>query len=175
VVTTGLTRGDQIAVLSGLKEGDVVVSTGQTKLQSGGLLVVNNAILPSSDPNPSRTRIESPMNFTDIFVKKPVLATVVSLLILVIGLRAALSLPVRQYPRTENAVVTVTTAYYGADPDVWPDSSLSPWKTPSPRPMASTTSPRPAPTLFPQSRSICSSITITTARSPKSPARSARC
>src|SRR5260221_7878509 len=58
------------------------------------------------------------MSFTDIFIKKPVLATVVSLVILVIGLRAALSLPVRQYPRTENAVVTVTTAYYGADPDV---------------------------------------------------------
>ena len=58
------------------------------------------------------------MMFTDIFVKKPVLATVVSLVILVIGLRAALSLPIRQYPRTENAVVTVTTAYYGADPDV---------------------------------------------------------
>jgi multidrug efflux pump len=58
------------------------------------------------------------MKFTDIFVQKPVLATVVSLLILVVGLRAALSLPVRQYPRTENAVVTVTTAYYGADPDV---------------------------------------------------------
>ena len=56
--------------------------------------------------------------FTDIFVKKPVLATVVSLLILVIGLRAAFSLPVRQYPHTENAVITVTTAYYGADPDV---------------------------------------------------------
>src|SRR6266852_2201150 len=55
------------------------------------------------------------MNFTDIFIKKPVLATVVSLLILVIGLRAALSIPVRQYPRTENAVVTVTTAYYGGD------------------------------------------------------------
>jgi multidrug efflux pump len=58
------------------------------------------------------------MGFTDIFVKRPVLATVVSLLILVVGLRAALSLPVRQYPRTENAVVTVTTLYYGADPDV---------------------------------------------------------
>ena len=52
VVSTGLTRGDQVAVLSGLKEGDVVVSTGQTKLQNGGLVVVNNAILPSSDPNP---------------------------------------------------------------------------------------------------------------------------
>ena len=58
------------------------------------------------------------MKFTDIFIKKPVLATVVSLVILVIGLRAGLSIPVRQYPHTENAVVTVTTAYYGADPDV---------------------------------------------------------
>src|SRR5512145_1418760 len=56
--------------------------------------------------------------FTDIFVKRPVLATVVSLLILVIGLRALIALPIRQYPRTENAVVTVTTLYYGADPDV---------------------------------------------------------
>ncbi len=58
------------------------------------------------------------MNFTDIFIRKPVLATVVSLVILVIGIRAGLSIPVRQYPKTENAVVTVTTAYYGADPDV---------------------------------------------------------
>src|ERR1051326_2605360 len=58
------------------------------------------------------------MRFTDIFIRKPVLATVVSLVILVIGIRAGLSIPVRQYPRTENAVVTVTTAYYGADPQV---------------------------------------------------------
>jgi multidrug efflux pump len=58
------------------------------------------------------------MNFTDIFIRRPALATVVSLLILVIGLRAAGSLPILQYPRTENAVVTVTTIYYGADPDV---------------------------------------------------------
>ncbi|HEX8012891.1 MAG TPA: efflux RND transporter permease subunit [Casimicrobiaceae bacterium] len=55
------------------------------------------------------------MNFTDIFIRKPVLATTVSLLILVLGLRAVTSLSVRQYPRTQNAVVTVTTAYYGAD------------------------------------------------------------
>jgi multidrug efflux pump len=55
------------------------------------------------------------MNFTDIFIRKPVLATTVSLLILVLGARAVTSLSVRQYPRTQNAVVTVTTAYYGAD------------------------------------------------------------
>jgi multidrug efflux pump len=58
------------------------------------------------------------MNFTDIFIRRPVLATVVSLLILVLGLRAFFVLPILQYPRTENAVVTVTTIYYGADPDV---------------------------------------------------------
>lgn len=58
------------------------------------------------------------MNYTDIFIKRPVLATVVSLAIFVIGLRAIFSLPVLQYPRTENAVVTVSTAYYGADADV---------------------------------------------------------
>src|SRR5499425_1620437 len=55
------------------------------------------------------------MNFTDIFIRKPVLATTVSLLILVLGARAVFSLSVRQYPRTQNAVVTVATAYYGAD------------------------------------------------------------
>ena len=57
----------------------------------------------------------SAMNFTDLFINKPVLAIVVSLLILVLGLRAVTSLTVRQYPETENATVTVTTAYYGAD------------------------------------------------------------
>jgi multidrug efflux pump len=58
------------------------------------------------------------MNFTDIFIRRPVLASVISLLILVLGVRAYFALPVLQYPRTENAVVTVTTTYYGADPDL---------------------------------------------------------
>src|SRR5665213_1783592 len=58
------------------------------------------------------------MHFTDLFVRRPVLATVISLMILVLGLRAVFSLPVLQYPRTENAIVTVGTTYYGADADV---------------------------------------------------------
>lgn len=58
------------------------------------------------------------MYFTDIFIKRPVLATVVSLLILVFGIRSMSSLSVRQYPYTENAVITVTTLYIGADPSV---------------------------------------------------------
>ncbi len=55
------------------------------------------------------------MNFTDIFIRRPVLASVVSLLILALGLRSMDLLPVLQYPRTENAVVTVGTTYTGAD------------------------------------------------------------
>jgi len=58
------------------------------------------------------------MKFTDIFIRRPVLATVISLVILVVGLRAFNSLPILQFPRTENAVVTVSTTYYGADSDV---------------------------------------------------------
>ena len=53
--------------------------------------------------------------FTDIFVERPVLATVISLVILVLGLRSLGSLPILQFPYTQNAVVTVTTAYPGAD------------------------------------------------------------
>ena len=56
-------------------------------------------------------------NFTDIFIKRPVLSIVVSLAILVIGIRALMELPIRQYPVTQNAVVTITTAYYGASPE----------------------------------------------------------
>ncbi len=55
------------------------------------------------------------MNFTDIFIRRPVLATVISLLIVVLGLRALFDMPVNQFPKTQNAVVTVSTTYYGAD------------------------------------------------------------
>ncbi|WP_332119254.1 efflux RND transporter permease subunit [Azorhizobium caulinodans] len=57
-------------------------------------------------------------SFTDIFIRRPVLAIVVSLMILVLGLRAMSSMPILQYPRTQNAIVTVSTTYPGADPDV---------------------------------------------------------
>ncbi|MGP8052334.1 MAG: efflux RND transporter permease subunit [Limisphaerales bacterium] len=52
--------------------------------------------------------------FTDIFIRRPVLATVVSLIILIAGLQAIRSLNIRQYPLSENATVTVTTVYVGA-------------------------------------------------------------
>ena len=58
------------------------------------------------------------MSFTDIFIRRPVLASVVSLLILLIGLASAFNLPVRQFPRTSNTTITITTAYPGANADL---------------------------------------------------------
>ncbi|MBP2675036.1 MAG: acriflavine resistance protein [Deltaproteobacteria bacterium] len=54
------------------------------------------------------------MKFTDLFIRRPVLALVVNLLIIIAGLQAIRTLNVRQYPRSENATVTVTTIYVGA-------------------------------------------------------------
>ena len=55
------------------------------------------------------------MKFTDLFIRRPVLAGVISLLIVVLGMRSLFSLPVNQYPKTQNSVVTISTTYYGAD------------------------------------------------------------
>lgn len=58
------------------------------------------------------------MKFTDVFVRRPVLASVISLMILLLGIRSVLSLELREYPKTEQALVTVTTAFPGADADL---------------------------------------------------------
>jgi hydrophobe/amphiphile efflux-1 (HAE1) family protein len=58
------------------------------------------------------------MRFTDIFIKRPVLATVVSLLILLVGAQAGFKLPIRQYPELSNTTITVVTTYPGANADL---------------------------------------------------------
>ena len=58
------------------------------------------------------------MKITDLFVKRPVLAMVVNLVILIAGLQAIRSLSVRQYPRSDIAVIQITTVYVGADADL---------------------------------------------------------
>src|SRR6266705_724092 len=58
------------------------------------------------------------MKFTDLFIRRPVLALVFSLLILLIGLKCMLGLQIRQYPRLFNTTITVTTIYPGASPDL---------------------------------------------------------
>jgi len=58
------------------------------------------------------------MSFTDIFIKRPVLAIVLSLILLLIGIRSFLSLPTRQFPEISASVVSITTNYPGASPEI---------------------------------------------------------
>ena len=58
------------------------------------------------------------MKFTDLFIKRPVLACVVSLLILLFGINSIFNMPIRQYPRMDNTVITVITSYPGANADL---------------------------------------------------------
>jgi multidrug efflux pump len=58
------------------------------------------------------------MKFTDLFIRRPVLAMVISLVIIIAGLQAIRTLNVRQYPHSENATVTVNTVYVGASADL---------------------------------------------------------
>ncbi|HLY55513.1 MAG TPA: efflux RND transporter periplasmic adaptor subunit [Stellaceae bacterium] len=51
-VTTGATRGDQVAVLTGIKEGELVVTAGQIKLHNGSPVAINDTVQPTNDPNP---------------------------------------------------------------------------------------------------------------------------
>src|SRR5205085_6787474 len=57
-------------------------------------------------------------SFTDLFIRRPVLAVVVNLVILIAGFQAISSLNVRQYPRSDNATVTITTVYVGASAEL---------------------------------------------------------
>ncbi len=58
------------------------------------------------------------MKFTDLFIKRPVLAMVISLLIFLFGINAIYKMQIRQYPRMDNTVITIMTGYPGADADL---------------------------------------------------------
>ena len=58
------------------------------------------------------------MKFTDLFIRRPVLAIVVNLVILVAGIQAVRTLTVRQFPRSDIATISVTTIYVGASADL---------------------------------------------------------
>jgi len=68
----------------------------------------------SAQPAQPQGPQESKRAFTDLFVKHPVLAIVVNLVIVLVGVRALTSLPVQQYPQLESSAVIITTVYYGA-------------------------------------------------------------
>ena len=91
------------------------------KLRNGMAVVENNELVPEASRGAHARRTAEPSamkSFTDLFIRRPVLALVVNLVILIAGFQAIRSLNVRQYPRSDNAAVTVTTVYVGASADL---------------------------------------------------------
>ena len=103
--------------LEGVKAGQEVVTAGAFKLRNGAPVVVDNSVKPDARARPA-AREPLTMQFTDIFIRRPVLAIVVNLVIVIAGLQAMRSLNVRQYPKLESATVTVRTVYVGASADL---------------------------------------------------------
>ncbi len=83
-------------------------------------------------------------SFTDVFIKQPVLAVVVNLVILLVGWRALTTLPVQQYPQIESSSVVITTAYYGASAETIRGFLTTPIERVVSAIVAWTTSSRPA-------------------------------
>ncbi len=115
-VRVGPTQEGRVAILEGVKAGEDVVTSGQLKLQPGAAVKIDNA--DASEAAGGAAEAVGPMSFTDLFIKRPVLATVVSLLILLVGAQAGFKLPIRQYPELSNTTITVMTTYPGANADL---------------------------------------------------------
>jgi multidrug efflux pump len=114
------------------------------------------------------------MKLTDIFVRRPVLAIVVNLVILIAGLAAVRSLSVRQFPKSDIAVIKVTTAYVGANADLVRGFITTPLErviaamdgTSRPRPRRRSSSSRPRTTSSPRCTSASRRRTSIRTRSP---------
>ena len=119
-VRLGATRGDQVAVHERYRRRRCHRHRGTDQAAQRRRPSWSTTASCRADDAVRRRRTssrETPMNFTDLFIRRPVLSSVVSLMILVVGLRSYSSLQVLPYPKTENGIVTVSTIYPGADPD----------------------------------------------------------
>ena len=114
-VDTGRRSGTEIEITKGVEPGMQIVTSGQNKLSNGSPVAVDNSVNPASAEY-SLGRIA--MGFSERFIRRPVLSTVFALLILLLGAQGITSMSIRQYPKVDETVITVTTVYPGASADV---------------------------------------------------------
>lgn len=112
-------RAAQVEVVEGLVEGDVVVTAGQLKLREGAPV---RTVGDSAPATPASAAAPAPApavsNEDEICIKRPVFATVLSPVVMLLGLVSYDRLPVREYPKIDEPVVTVDTTYRGASADI---------------------------------------------------------
>ena len=112
-VRIGQRRVGEVEVVEGLTAGDRVVTAGLQRLRLRRSRPPVRASCTASE-----ARRGAGAMISDLSIKRPVLAIVLSALIVVIGIAALLRLPVRELPDVDTAVVTVTTTYEGAAPEI---------------------------------------------------------
>ena len=118
-VKTGQAREDRVVDPVGRCRGRTGGHHRSAQAQSGRRHPHRQHAAADHGPKSGRSnRGPVAMSFTDIFIRRPVLATVVSLLILLVGLASLFNLPVRQYPEITNTTLTITTAYPGANAEL---------------------------------------------------------
>jgi len=133
---------DEVVILSGLTPGQQVATSGSFKLRE--------AVLVAGDSPVNRKPFMR--SFTDTFIKHPVLAVVVNLVIVLVGWRAITTLPVQQYPNIQSSSVLITTVYYGASAETVRGFLTTPIERAVSAISASTTSNPPAAPAFRASR-----------------------
>ena len=99
--------------MQGLAAGEQVVTEGTQKLRDGARVKVVGA--PADGAGESRGEV---VKLSEVSVKRPVFATVISLMLVILGLLAASRLPIRELPNVESPVVSIDTTYLGASADV---------------------------------------------------------
>jgi hypothetical protein len=120
-VTIGSRRPGEVEILDGLKTGEFVVVDGVLRTRPGQavtVIAVDTGNEPLARLLTQGTERRGPMILSDVSVKRPVFAAVISLLLIVFGLVSFGRLPLREYPDIDPPVVTIETLYPGASANV---------------------------------------------------------
>ena len=119
-VLIGKRKDTRVEVRSGVNANDLIVTAGQLKLRDGVAVQTVNAddAVARRGARGSGERLERLMILSDLSIRRPVLATVVNLIIVLVGLIAWDRLTIREFPNVDDPVVTITTNYLGANAEI---------------------------------------------------------
>ena len=119
-VLIGKRKDTRVEVRSGVNPNDLIVTAGQLKLRDGVAVQTVNAdeAVASGTGRGTGERLERLMILSDLSIRRPVLATVVNLIIVLVGLIAWDRLTIREFPNVDDPVVTITTNYLGANAEI---------------------------------------------------------
>ena len=125
-VQLGQRQGDDVVVNKGLSPGEHVVVTGQMTLHPGAKVVIEPSAPSSGAPAAARPRRGQSMNFSEPFIRRPVMTAVLTISAVLFGLLAYFSLPVNDLPAVDYPVIQANVNYPGATPETMANNVATP-------------------------------------------------